>query len=239
MPVENNRRGGVAKVSRFLRELGRRRVVRTVIAYVVVLWALSQGAADLFPAFGLPDWALRAFIIGGVAAIPIVALLSWRFDITAKGIVSDPFGDPGVLADEDLKPGNAADWASNRHDPTDAGYLTAIWQGPDGRPVRRQFFDPAVIGRDPASEIQLADRRVSRVHALLYAEDEVWKVRDVNSSNGTFLGEKRVAKADLPSACRLRFHREGPELELSVHKVEQTAMTRDALTRDDGGRSTG
>ena len=87
----------MAKVSRFIRELGRRRVVRTVIAYVVILWALSQGAADLFPAFGLPEWSLRAFIIGGVAAIPLVALLSWRFDITPKGIVSDPFGDPGVF----------------------------------------------------------------------------------------------------------------------------------------------
>ena len=86
------------------------------------------------------------------------------------------------------------------------------------------------------------DRRVSRVHALLYAEDQVWKVRDVGSSNGTFLKEEKIAKADLPAACRLRFHREGPELELSVHKVEQTAMSRDALTRDDataagGGRS--
>lgn len=232
----------MARVSRFFRELGRRRVVRTVIAYVVILWALSQGAADLFPAFDLPEWSLRAFIIGGVAAIPLVALLSWRFDITPKGIVSDPFGDPGVLADEDLNPGNAADWAQNRHDPKNAGYLTAIWQGPDGQPVRRQFFEPAVIGRDPANDIQLADRRVSRVHALLYAEDQVWKVRDVGSSNGTYLGDEKLAKLDLPAACRLRFHREGPELELSVHKVEQTALSRDVLTRGDvtvdgGGRS--
>ena len=211
--------------------------MRTAVAYVVVLWALSQGAADLFPAFGLPDWSLRAFIIGGVAAIPLVALLSWRYDITPRGIVSDPFGDPGLLADEDLKPTNAADWAKNRHDPTDAGYLTAIWEGPDGQPVRRQFFEPAVIGRDPASDIQLPDRRVSRVHALLYAEDRVWKVRDVDSSNGTFLDGGRIAKADLPSACCLRFHCEGPALELSVHMVERTAMTRDALTRDGDGRA--
>jgi hypothetical protein len=209
--------------------------VRTVIAYVVILWALSQGAADLFPAFGLPDWALRAFVVGGLAAIPLVALLSWRFDITPKGIVSEPFGDPGVLADEDLQPDNAAAWAKNRHDPKGAGYVTAIWPGLDGSPIRRQFFEPAVIGRDPASDIHLADRRVSRVHAVLYAEDGVWKLRDIGSSNGTWLDGRRIGKTDLPAACRLRFHREGPELELSMHRVEKTAMTRDAATRAEAG----
>lgn len=228
----------MARLSRILRELSRRRVFRTVIAYIVLIWALSQGAADLFPAFGLPEWSLRAFIIGGVAAIPVVALLSWRFDITAKGIIADPFGDPGVLADEDLQPSNAAAWAKNRHDPADAGYLTAIWDGPDGQPVRRQFFEPVVVGRDPVSEIQLADRRVSRVHAVIYAEDRVWKIRDINSSNGSYIEDRPISKADLPANCRVRFHREGPTLELSVHKVEKTAVTRDAMTRGDLSRDT-
>ncbi len=222
---------GVGKLPKLLRELSRRRVFRTVIAYIVLIWALSQGAADLFPIFGLPDWALRAFVIGSVAAIPLVALLSWRFDITTKGIVPDPFGDPGVLADEDLAPSNAAQWAANRHDGAGAGYLTAIWNGPDGNAVRRQFFDPVVIGRDPGNGIQLADRRVSRVHAILYAEDQAWKIRDINSSNGTFLDEKKISRAELPAHCRLRFHREGPEIELSVHRVEKTMMTVDAMTR--------
>ena len=66
----------MGKLPRLLRELSRRRVIRTVAAYVVIIWALSQGAADLFPAFGLPEWSLRAFVIGGVIGIPIVALLA-------------------------------------------------------------------------------------------------------------------------------------------------------------------
>jgi len=221
----------LAKLSKLVRELSRRRVFRTVIAYLVVIWALSQGASELFPHFGLDERWIRAFIVALVLGIPVVALLSWRFNLTLKGVVPDPFSDPGILADEDLEPGNAADWARNRHESKGAGYLTAIWTDPAGETVRRQFFEPFVIGRDPANDVQLADRRVSRVHAVVYAEDGIWKVRDINSSNGTFLDGRRVTRADLSAGCQLRFHEKGPTIDLSVHKVEMTALTRDAMTR--------
>ena len=227
----------MSRITKLYQELSRRRVIRTVIAYIVLVWVLSQGAADLFPAFGLEDWAVRAFVLGAIALTPVVALLSWRFDITPRGVVADPFSDPGILADEDLAPGNASEWARNRHDVGGAGYLSAIWTGSDGNPLRRQFFDPVVIGRDPGSDVQIPDPRVSRVHALLYAEDKAWKLRDINSSNGTFLDGKRISKIELPANCRIRFHHEGPELELSVHKVERAALTRDAMTRADLARS--
>lgn len=218
----------MGSIPRLLRELGRRRVIRTVAAYIVIVWALSQGAADLFPAFDLPEWSLRAFVIGGVIGIPIVALLSWRFNLTPKGLVPDPFGDPGVLADEDLNSTNAHAWAKNRHDATGAGFVTAIWTGRDGSAVRQQFFDPFLIGREPGNEIQLADRRVSRIHAVVYAEDRVWKIRDIGSANGTFLDDSKVSKSDLPSSCQLRFHEKGPTVEMSIHNMEKTAVTRDA-----------
>ena len=92
--------------------------------------------------------------------------------------------------------------------------------------MRRQFFEPFLIGRDPGNEIQLADRRVSRIHAVVYAEDTVWKIRDIGSSNGTFLGEKKVSKSDLPASCQLRFHEEGPTVEVSIHNMEKPAVTR-------------
>ena len=221
----------MARISRLIRELSRRRVFRTVIAYIVVIWALSQGASELFPRFGVDDRWIRIFIIALVLGIPVVAVLSWRFNLTLKGVVPDPFSDPGILTDEDLEPGNAADWARNRHESKGAGYVTAIWTSPTGETIRRQFFEPFVIGRDPANDIQLADRRVSRVHAVLYAEDRVWKVRDINSSNGTYLNGKRTSRAELPDSCQLQFHEKGPVIDMSIHKVEETALTRDAMTR--------
>lgn len=225
----------MGKLPRILRELSRRRVIRTVAAYIVIVWALSQGAADLFPAFGLPEWSLRAFVIGGVALIPIVALLSWRFNLTPKGLVPDPFGDPGVLADEDLNAANAQVWAKNRHDARGAGFVTAIWTNRTGGAERQQFFEPFLVGREPGNDIQLADRRVSRIHAVFYAEDGAWKMRDIGSANGTFLDDRRVAKSELPSSCQLRFHEKGPTVELSIHNSERTAVTRDAGARVKSG----
>jgi hypothetical protein len=216
-----------------MRELSRRRVFRTVIAYLVVIWALSQGASELFPHFGLDEQWIRTFIVALILGIPLVALLSWRFNLTLKGVVPDPFSDPGILADEDLAPGNATDWARNRHEAKGAGYVTAIWTSPTGETVRRQFFEPFVIGRDPANDVQLADRRVSRVHAVVYAEDRVWKIRDINSSNGSFVDGRKVSRADLPAACQLRFHEKGPVMDLSIHMIEKTALARDAMTRMD------
>ena len=56
----------MARLSKILAELARRKVVRVTGAYIVAMWLLAQGVADLFPAFGLPDWAVRAFVVGGI-----------------------------------------------------------------------------------------------------------------------------------------------------------------------------
>ncbi len=223
-------RGVGKKLSRLYEELNRRRVFRTILAYVVLVWLLSQGAADLFPAFGLSDGAVRIFVIGALALIPVVALLSWHFDITPSGVKPDRFSDPGMLADEDLTPDNAGEWARNRHEPQNAGYLWIVWDGAGGDIRQRLCFDPVVVGRDPGCDLQIPDPRVSRVHAVLYAEREHWVVRDVGSSNGTFVDGERAEKGELPNMCRVRFHREGPELQVEVRKVAQTQLTRAAKT---------
>ena len=50
---------------------------RVASVYVVVLWILVQGAIDLFPVFGLPDWSIRLLVVIGVVGFPIAVLLAW------------------------------------------------------------------------------------------------------------------------------------------------------------------
>ena len=50
-----------------------------------------------------------------------------------------------------------------------------------------------LIGRAKECDIQIAERRLSRRHCLLFqGEDAVWMVRDLDSQNGTYVNRKRV-----------------------------------------------
>ena len=44
-------------LSNFFQELKRRNVDKVAVAYIVAGWALSQGIAQVFPVFDVPNWA--------------------------------------------------------------------------------------------------------------------------------------------------------------------------------------
>lgn len=54
---------------------------------------------------------------------------------------------------------------------------------------------PLVIGRDRHAQLVLPDSEVSRRHARLETQNGTVYVRDMGSSNGTFLNGRRLASA--------------------------------------------
>jgi len=50
------------------------------------------------------------------------------------------------------------------------------------------------IGRDRSNSLVLDDRMVSRNHALIQKIKDAYFVRDLNSSNGTFINNLRIPK---------------------------------------------
>jgi len=70
-------------------ELQRRNVIRMAGLYLVGAWLLVQVASTLFPAFGVPGWAIRATVI--VLALGFVPALvfAWVFELTPEGIKRD------------------------------------------------------------------------------------------------------------------------------------------------------
>jgi hypothetical protein len=63
---------------------------------------------------------------------------------------------------------------------------------------RERLFEalcPFTIGRDRSCELVLADAEVSRKHARLESQGGVVFVRDLESSNGTFLNGQRLTSA--------------------------------------------
>ncbi len=71
-------------------ELRRRKVVRVAAVYLVAAWLAIQVAATVFEPLGLPAWSLRLVIVAAALGFPIVCVLAWIFDITAKGIKRTP-----------------------------------------------------------------------------------------------------------------------------------------------------
>jgi pSer/pThr/pTyr-binding forkhead associated (FHA) protein len=54
-----------------------------------------------------------------------------------------------------------------------------------------------MLGRSSACQLVLADDTVSRRHAELRIEDGCWLLRDLGSSNGTWVNGRRVMEAEV------------------------------------------
>lgn len=87
-------------------ELRRRRVFRLAGLYIVGAWLVIQVADISFPAWGLPETALRYLFIAAIACFPIALIFSWFYDVTPQGIVrTDPAGEAETV-DLSLKRGD-------------------------------------------------------------------------------------------------------------------------------------
>ena len=53
------------------------------------------------------------------------------------------------------------------------------------------------IGRDTSNDICLADMALSRAHCAIEKSGGMWRIRDVNSSNGTFVNGGQVSEQAL------------------------------------------
>lgn len=215
MPARGEKK--MNRASRFLTELFRRKVVRLLFTYIAVFWLLSQGFASLFPVLGVPDIYLRAFLITGAAALPLLALISWKYNLILPTLVRDTHDA------QDINP--TLSWASSRHEGKNAGHLCLRWQSDDKEPMEQRFFAPVTIGRESDNSIKLSDQFVSRYHVVMWAEGGRWRVRDLDSTNGTYIDNKRISGiATLPPTCQLRFHPKGPVVDVEIESTEATAV---------------
>src|SRR5438105_3968699 len=74
------------KIDNFFAELKRRNVYKVAIAYIVGGWALSQGIAQVFPVFDIPNWVIRLIVLLIIIGLPIALVLAWTLEITPEGI---------------------------------------------------------------------------------------------------------------------------------------------------------
>src|SRR5437762_11033187 len=77
-------------MSGFFEEVKRRKVYRVAVAYIIAAGGIIQLASAAFPAWELPNWALRLVIVSLLIVFPIALILACAFDVTPQGIKTTP-----------------------------------------------------------------------------------------------------------------------------------------------------
>lgn len=88
-----------------------------------------------------------------------------------------------------------------------------------GEPKEFRHTGAFRIGRSAECEVSLQDSHVSRVHARCFTENGQWYLEDLNSSNGTFVGDARVTRVALHTGSVVRLGAQGLTLMFLVQDV--------------------
>ena len=87
-----------------------------------------------------------------------------------------------------------------------------------------------IIGRSPDNEIYIKSKFVSRHHAQLVSDEHGCVVEDLNSTNGVFIGEKKVKKYRL---------KDGDVIVLGIHKLVYTDLRQVEVSADEESSAAG
>jgi S-DNA-T family DNA segregation ATPase FtsK/SpoIIIE len=79
----------------------------------------------------------------------------------------------------------------------------AILSGPDQGKIVVVDRPKMVLGRSD-SDIVLADPEISRQHAVVEIYEDKYLVRDLNSTNGTFVGDRRITAEEVENHGEFR-----------------------------------
>lgn len=211
-------------VREFFSELTRRGVLRALGAYVAIVWLLAQGLVDLLPAVGLPEWAIRVFLVVAVVATPLIAIIAWRYDLTKKGFLRDRVdvlaARRQAVSDVTVAPTRSSNAATR----SSANCVVATWKDKNGSERSQQFFDDFLIGRDFEADIRLNADCVSRQHLKICREGDDWVARDLGSLNGSFIGGSSFHSRKIDGDTDIRLDRSGPVVHLEVASAQATAL---------------
>lgn len=216
------------KIKKLAEELTRRSVLRALGAYGIAIWLLAQGLVDLLPAVGMPDWAIRVFLVVAVGFTPVVAVIAWKYDLTSKGFLRDR-QDVALQRQNVLRNAIGPTAASLPRRRDGRSILEASWTGDEGEKIKRRFAAAFVIGRDYQAEVRLCDDRVSRRHVKVYPEGDDWYLQDLESLNGTYIENQTVDVRKVGPDTVVSLDKEGPKVRLGVLMADDTLRTMETL----------
>jgi hypothetical protein len=181
----------------FWSELRRRQVIRTLILYVLLCWAVVQVLEILAPPLGFDsDLVIRGFLIATFIGFPVTAVLSWFYRITKNGIERvDAFVERRILNNippiNDRRSDGVGMYFAKGKEPRSYDWILSVETGPLSG-LSFGVDDAVTLGRALDCDIAVVTPQVSRQHARLFVEDGQLYVEDLGSSNGTIVNGRRI-----------------------------------------------
>ncbi len=114
-------------------------------------------------------------------------------------------------------------------------FAVTVLQGPDRGTRIVSSGDELSIGTDEGNHLQLTDPAVSRHHAVLRATERGLELRDLNSTNGTNLGDCRLARGHLASGAQLGIGQSMIAIEILDDEIEQPLAAAERFGELRGG----
>ncbi len=101
-----------------------------------------------------------------------------------------------------------------------------------GKRVKKlRFREGFLIGRGNECHVVLEEEAVSRVHAEVQFEQGRWWIRDLQSTNGTYVNGECLERASLSGNTKIRLGPEGPLLSLDVEEGDVAGKTIQSKVR--------
>jgi hypothetical protein len=181
----------------FWSELRRRQVIRTLILYVLLCWAVVQVLEILSPPLGFDsDRVIRMFLIASFLGFPVTAVLSWFYTITRRGIErTDAFVERRILNNippiNDRRSDGVGMYFAKGKELRNYDWIVSVETGPLTG-LSFGIDDEVTLGRALDCDIAVVTPHVSRRHARLFLEDGQLYVEDLNSSNGTIINGRKI-----------------------------------------------
>jgi len=182
MPEENFR----SRLRSFFHELRRRKVIRAMVAYLVVGAGIAEGATIFLPPLGVPAWVPNMVAVLVVLGFPVAMVLSWMFDI-----VPDPEAEGAAQAGDG---GTASSVA-----PASGRFLSAT-QMEGQRLFHYDILERLGVG-GMGVVYKARDTRLDRIVALKVLSDHL--LADADAKERFLIEAKAAAALDHPNICAI------------------------------------
>jgi len=113
--------------------------------------------------------------------------------------------------------------------------LVLKYSGTDGKPGEVPLgVTPVTIGRNPDCTISVSDERASRIHCEIRVVNGICRIRDLQSRNGTYVGDRPVSEAVLKRGDRIGVGNTTLIVEERRPKAARDPMAEVVQEMDDG-----